>query len=184
MIDPSSAHLVVQHCSFETARLAVGPWHTVASDAGVDLGQTVSQLLTPATTLGLPQEWRGVYSVARARTWIDERDAESITLLVVERHRHQPVGLVILFVSPVDETLVDLRIGYLVAESAWGQGYATELVAGLVAWARSQPAVATLIAGVDASNEASIRVLAKCGFAPVSDSDEPEAFFELATHSG
>ena len=72
-----------------------------------------------------------------------------------------------------------MRLGYVVAESVWGRGFATELVAGLVEWSRSEPSIRTISAGVAPTNEASIRVLDKNGFllSAVSDS---EHFYQVS----
>ena len=163
---------------FETERLVVEPWHRGAERAGVDLAEIVSELLTPVTTVSLPEPWRGRYPLDRARGWVVERDAESPTLLVTDRSPRRPAGLVILFAGDrtgpdpgpdrtpagADRSGLDIRIGYVLAEAVWGQGMASELVAGLAAWARSTTAVASLTAGVEAANAASIRVLVKNGF--------------------
>lgn len=85
------------------------------------------------------------------------------------------VGLLILFEGqPDDGPGVDLRVGYLLGASVWGEGMATELVAGLVTWARAQPSIATLTAGVEATNPASARVLSKNDFARVGSAPEGE----------
>ena len=165
---------------FETERLLVVGWRTAASEHGLDLAALVSELLTTSTTRSLPAEWRGEYSIARARRWIAERDRESPTLLAVDRRTGAPVGLVIVFESPSDDgSGSDLRVGYLLSESVWGQGLATELVAGLVAWAREQPSISTLTAGVEATNTASARVLLTSGFTEAGSADEGQLVFRL-----
>ncbi|MBQ9414896.1 MAG: GNAT family N-acetyltransferase [Clostridia bacterium] len=56
------------------------------------------------------------------------------------------------------------EIGYGILEDYQGHGYATEAVAGAVAWAFSHQEVTRLEAETDPLNAASQRVLAKCGF--------------------
>lgn len=157
--------------SFETDRLRVGPWHGVADRLDVDLASVVAEMVTVRTTVALPESWRGDLSVERARGWINDRDADASTLLVAEFPPEQPVGILVLGEVPLPGPGVDLRIGYLFAESASGRGLATELVAGLIDWARTQPRVRTLTGGVDPANRASVRVLEKCGFRVI---DEPD----------
>lgn len=128
-------------------------------------------MLTETTTLALPETWHGDFSVDRANSWIGERDSESPTLLVVDRQSGRPVGLVILFEVPIDGSAIDVRIGYLFTEAVWGQGLATELVAGLADWARAQASIHTLTGGVAATNRASARALTKNGFERIADSD-------------
>ncbi|MFT7601698.1 MAG: ribosomal-protein-alanine N-acetyltransferase [Acidimicrobiales bacterium] len=71
------------------------------------------------------------------------------------------------------------RIGYLFGEPFWGQGYATELVQGLVVWSRSQPQLLSLAGGVEHDNVASAQVLLKNGFAVAGPSANGEQLYEL-----
>ncbi len=57
------------------------------------------------------------------------------------------------------------EIGYGLNASAWGQGYATEMVRAMTAWGRAHSGVRRVIAKTAPDNAASIRVLEKCGFA-------------------
>jgi len=179
-VDQSSA----TECRFETERLQITPWHE--HGGADDLAMTVTSLLTEAATRALPDDWRGAYSIDRTRQWIAERDADSTTLLASERDTDQPVGLVMLFESSleVDRELddVELRIGYLVAESLWGNGFASEIVSGLVSWAHTMDVPITLLAGVETGNAASIRVLTKNKF-ELTSSDDLTSLFSLHTSS-
>lgn len=165
---------------FETGRLRCGPWIEEARRIGADLVSIVAELLTPRTTVGLPPAWHGEFSAERAKAWIEERATDSTTLLVTEKSSHQPIGLVILAALLPDDVDVDLRVGYVITDTWWGRGIATELVAGLVDWGRRQPAIASMTAGVDPGNAASVRVLERSGFrhvAPDGDGDgEPMVF--------
>ncbi len=59
--------------------------------------------------------------------WIADRDHEGTTLLVVEKSSRTPVGVIILFESTREGTCtVDLRLGYLLSEDSWGQGFACD----------------------------------------------------------
>lgn len=58
------------------------------------------------------------------------------------------------------------EIGYGIAERYQNQGFATEAVQAVVAWAFGDPDVTAIEAETDAGNIASQRVLEKCGFAP------------------
>lgn len=60
-----------------------------------------------------------------------------------------------------------VEIGYGIAESARGDGYATEAVLGLLEWLRDRD-VREVIAECDASNVASMAVLRRCGFVEAS----------------
>ncbi len=64
--------------------------------------------------------------------------------------------------------MVDVRIGYVIAEASWGRGFATELLSGLIDWMRTEPSVRTLTGGVDLTNHASVRVMENSGFRQIS----------------
>ncbi|MCK4355731.1 GNAT family N-acetyltransferase [Candidatus Bipolaricaulota bacterium] len=57
-----------------------------------------------------------------------------------------------------------IEIGYSILPQYQGRSYATEAVAGLLAWAFSYSEVTRAIAETSSGNRASIRVLAKLGF--------------------
>ena len=162
---------------FETERLLAGEWHTIERDfdSNTELPLVVQSILTPSVTASLPVAWQGAYSSHRSREWIDERDQEGTTLLVIDRSSSAPIGLLILFA----EEPGNFRIGYIFAESAWGKGFATELILGFVNWCRDS-GIQTIIAGVSAENSASQRVLAKCGFSESPQRmDTAELLYEL-----
>lgn len=165
MVGPRSApERRTSACCFETARLHAGPWHD--GPAAATLPAVVLHLLTPAVTRTLPPAWQCVDDHQQAEQWIAERDGES-TVLLVTTADDEPVGLVILGEEPATGDragTIDVRLGYLLAPAAWGQGLASELVAGLVAWCRAQPGIASLTGGVARDNPASARVLTKHGF--------------------
>ena len=71
--------------------------------------------------------------------------------------------------APDDPDAVEIRLGYLLAESVWGQGHASELIAGFVAWCRGQPRLRSIVGGVAPDNIASARVLTKNGFVLTDD---------------
>ena len=75
---------------------------------------------------------------------------------------------------------VNLGGGYLFDEAVWGNGLASEVVGGLVGWARSQPRIQTLTGGVTRSNPASARVLAKNGFELIGGLDDAELIYQLS----
>ncbi len=157
-------------------------WHSVPLGDGVELADVVMGMLTEATTAPLPEEWRGNYSRERAGAWIAERDAEAATLLASERRSGEPLGLVILFeLAHAEEPVaIDVRLGYLLVESARGRGYASELVEGVVRWCRNQPAIRSIAGGVAPDNAASARALAKNGFVAVGDPDGEEQIYTLS----
>jgi len=171
---------ICHHCEFQTQRLLVREWHSISAEgfSSCDLAGIVADMLTEPVTRSLPISWQGEYSIERARHWIEERDEEGTTLLVLDRNSEQAVGLVILFEveSAEPERGIEVRIGYLLAESAWGKGLGSELLQGLVEWSRAQPVISSLAGGVDSENTASRRVLEKSGFRIVRQGENGESY--------
>ncbi|MFG3338186.1 GNAT family N-acetyltransferase [Glycomyces sp. NPDC048151] len=83
--------------------------------------------------------------------------------LIVERASGLVVGSLGLFWPPADGAV---ELGYGVAPSRRGRGYAPEAVLALTAHAFTSPAVEAVFAHVEPSNPASVRVLEKAGFVP------------------
>lgn len=173
-------------CAFETDRLLVREWHSASPEEWPEqnLAALVTRVMTEPVTRSLPSSWQGEYTAERAAGWIAERDSEGATLLVLERSTRQAVGLLMLFESVAEDEPdgVDVRVGYLLAESAWGEGIASELIEGLVEWSRAQAPIRSLAGGVARDNVASARVLEKSGFRQVEvERGDPgsERLFEL-----
>ncbi len=172
--------VLTRSCEFETQRLEVRDWHSESWSAELksNLPATVAGMLTASVTRSLPDAWHGDFTPKRGRDWIEERDGEGATLLVAESDAKEPVGLVMLFELDTDDG-VEVRLGYLLAEAAWGKGFATELVAGLIAWCRRQAGVTSIAGGVARDNPASKRVLEKNGFVVSTAFGESDANEEV-----
>ena len=165
-LSPECAPMTCEACSFETERLSVSEWQAQPTDQREqDLVQVVVSVLTERVTRTLPTPWQGDYDAHRAGEWIADRNREGPTLLAVERSTGQAVGFVILFESITGcGNGVDVRLGYVLAESAWGKGLASELIEGFVRWCRTRAEIRSLVGGVGKENAASVRVLEKNGF--------------------
>ena len=144
--------MVFTNYRFSTQRLLVREWHSFAVQEWNprDLAIVVKDMLTERVTESLPPAWQGSYSLDRARDWVKERDCEGVTLLVVEKASRKPIGLIILFDTANGGEGAELRLGYLLAESAWGKGFASELIMGFVEWCRHAE-VASITGGVGRS---------------------------------
>jgi len=177
--------LTTDNYNFETIRLELKEWHSLPEESGIsnNLAVIVKGILTPRVTESLPPTWQGDYTINRARDWINERNSEGVTLLILEKESQSPLGLVILFDMAIGQDLAELRLGYLLAEPAWGKGYGSELIQGLVDHCRNQK-VASIVGGVAKDNMASIRILEKNGFVkdPETVGDE-EFIFRLKLRS-
>jgi len=89
--------------------------------------------------------------------------SDSYIFAIVETVTGEHVGNIKL--GPVNEHHRRAAIGIIIGESsAWGQGYATEAVAGVSEWAFSALGLGKLIAGMYAANVGSARAFEKAGF--------------------
>ena len=55
------------------------------------------------------------------------------------------------------------QIGYVLARAYWGNGYMTEALRALMAWALEQPEITLIWSVCDIENRASARVMEKAG---------------------
>jgi ribosomal-protein-alanine N-acetyltransferase len=82
---------------------------------------------------------------------------------IVERRNQAIIGYCGLFLFPDLDGQAETEIGYRLARSAWGQGYATESVKAVRDHAFQMLGIKRLIAIIDPANTASIRVATKIG---------------------
>lgn len=156
---------------FETTRLKVEGWGSrVERDA---LVSELENILTPAVLEHLPEPLQLVDSRRNLQQWIEARAAES-KVLTVRMRNGKLIGLLILAFSPKTEHPTTVHLGYLLSEVAWGKGYGTELVSGLVSWFGSANKAVQLLGGVGKQNKGSARVLINNGFEVLEDHVDPE----------
>ena len=96
---------------------------------------------------------------------------------VVEKQSRDVIGYCGLFYFPDVNGRPEVEIGYRLARFAWGQGYATEAAGAVRDFAFATLAMKRLIAMIDPSNLASIRVAEKIGM-----HYETDVMFEGYTH--
>ena len=96
---------------------------------------------------------------------------------VVERQRQAVIGYCGLFFFPDINGQPEVEIGYRLERSAWGRGYATEAARAVRDFAFGDLGMQRLIAIIDPSNIASIRVAEKIGM-----HHEAEVMLEGYTH--
>ena len=130
---------------------------------------------------------RAAVTVSNAVRMWDER---GFGPFLVERRDGDPrfVGACLLFPiahSGIDTTDLDARgpeieIGYWLARDAWGQGFATEAAAAVLAWATSRegPGLERVLGVTLPANEPSKRVLEKIGMELVGETD---SFYDTVT---
>ena len=157
---------------FSTARLTVAPVPEGAPEA--DFIAETTAVLSSRVTAFLPPALQFGDDPDASRHWLISARREGV-LLSVRTHDDKLVGFCLLGVS--ESTA---HLGYLFAEAAWGQGFATELVQGLVRHLRATGSIAALKAGVPSGNTASARVLVKAGFEQAPDpAPDGSAFYQI-----
>lgn len=96
--------------------------------------------------------------------WITARAAESEVMMARDQATDSLLGLLILAEFTEFEVLTTVHLGYLSSENAWGNGYATELISGLIKWYKDESQSVQLLGCVETNNVASAKVLQKNGF--------------------
>ena len=143
---------------FETERLSVAHWADIIAVpvARRRLATQLPDLLAPDVIAHLPPFFD--LTDQNVDQWIDARDAESDIYLIRETGTDAIIGL--MFLTPPFNN--DIHLGYLLGQAAWGKGYASELLSGLVLHI---PKIGfRLLGGVGRENPASVHVLQKTGF--------------------
>lgn len=108
--------------------------------------------------------WSPVADLAEARQGMEHRLArmdsgEEYSWVICLRETSELIGMIA--VRPKD---MFLELGYVLGTAFWGQGYATEAVGLIKAWAQTEQSIFRLWAACAVDNRASIHVLEKCGF--------------------
>jgi RimJ/RimL family protein N-acetyltransferase len=159
---------------FETERVLVAHWaETIAvPEARRRLATQLPDLLTPDVIAHLPPFFD--LTDQNMDQWIDARDAESDIYLIREKGTDALIGL--MFLTPSFNN--DIHLEYLLGQSAWGKGYASELLAGLVLHVPKTGF--RLLGAVGRENPASAHVLRKTGFHIVPElSDRETEMFDI-----
>lgn len=162
----------IRNYRFSTERLIVDDWHSFSLDEWPQQypAKAVREILTERVTQFLPSLWQGPYSLDRAQQWVNERDNEGVTLLAIEKADRHAVGMVVLFEF---ESSGNLRLGYMLKESAWRKGIAGEIIGGFVKWCRHND-ICSITGGVQHGNIASRGVLEKYAFQSIPRTDKAD----------
>jgi len=151
---------------FETERLnvfALSQCEKAGSDQ-IDILNSVPSILTENVVKDLPEYFHGIRNAAGAKEWLTRMMTESALHCVVDRSSQTLIGFLFLY----DAGEGEYHLGYLLSEPTWGKGLATELIKGLLEAGRAQSDLKKILGGVAELNKASIKVLEKTGFNPVS----------------
>ena len=134
-----------------------------------------AKLLSPKVVESLPSNFKNINSLSDAEGWYNNMLSESRLFRVNLADTDTIIGFVFVFV----EDDIDAHIGYLLGESYWGQGYATELLEGLITFMTLENQIRRLIAGVARNNIVSSKLLHKLGFKISTSEHDETVFYEL-----
>ena len=105
---------------------------------------------------------------------------------VIEQHKQELIGYCGLFFFPDVAGQPEIELGYRFVHASWGQGYATEAARAVRDFAFASLGLKRLIAMIDPSNTASIRVAEKLGMCYEKEVlfdgyDHPDHVYALAS---
>ena len=158
--------------TYQTSRLSV-----VEVFSGTQETETlvsITELLTPKVVESLPPYFRNINSLSDAQDWYKKMVSESRLFMVKHTGTNTTIGFVFVFVG----NDADAHIGYLLGESYWGKGYATELLKGLIDFIKHENKIKRLIAGVATNNIVSSKLLHKLGFVKSASENNETDFYE------
>ena len=152
--------------AFQTERLNVQNWTSQLADPAqrAALVKALTAILTPNVLRHLPEPLHLPKGGMAVNDWITDRAAESDVMTLVDKTDGAVLGLLILAVFPEAAGGSTMHLGYLLGEQAWGKGYASELIKGLILCLQNQKEPIELLGGVERENPASAKVLVKNGF--------------------
>lgn len=130
-------------------------------------------ILAPEVVAQLPSTFAHVNTPEKAQHWLDHQLAESQVLAV--QLQHITIGLLILYEGEMGR----IHLGYLLAQAHWGQGFAKEMIQGLVQTGRQRHDWRDFFAGVSKSNVASIALLRSLGFCLMPNASDEVQLYRL-----
>ena len=160
--------------SFNTARLNVIEVNSnAAKSERTALVKALPSILTPAVVANLPSYFQGIESKLAAEEWLNKMLKEC-HLLMLQSSESEIIGFLFIYSDNPNA-----HIGYLLAEQYWGKGLAFELLHGFINLAYTHPQWHKLIAGVDKSNTASVKLLNKLSFIQQDEVVNNMLFYEF-----
>ena len=115
--------------------------------------------------------WDVHRDIEETKEWLafemDQRDKPDWYRFAIECSKsHQLIGSILLY---YEKDVCDWEIAYHFAQVYWGKGFATEAVIRIIAFAREELHLTSVVARHAKENQASRRVLEKTGFQAEAD---------------
>ena len=153
---------------FSTARVMINPWSVLeeAEFSKQKVLEEVSNILSPNVVKDLLDSWQNLYSIEEIAEWLEQQNQGCFFYGIQYRDSNELIGLLFLYAEneDMDKSTLDLRLGYLLKESEWGKGLASEIIKALVLWSKERNVIGSISGGVEKGNLGSIKVLEKNGF--------------------
>lgn len=153
---------------FKTQRTIIKPWRVLEESqlSKFKLLEEVKSILSPNVVKDLPDSWQHLYGLEEIEEWVKEQNKECYFYGIEYSESNELIGLLFLYSENEDERnpTLDLRLGYLLKESKWGKGLASEIIKALVFWSKEQKVIGSISGGVEIGNMGSIKVFEKNGF--------------------
>jgi RimJ/RimL family protein N-acetyltransferase len=162
---------------FKTKRLNIKQANAeVESFEKGDFAVQILSILSVNVTQELPPYFQNLQTKSDAHNWFQKMVSESELLLVHSATSNELIGFVFLY----SDDNASAHIGYLLKENAWGQGFASELLSGLIEHIKDNQLWTKLIAGVSPNNKASQHLLTKVGFEQDTASNDGIIFYHFS----
>jgi len=145
---------------FKTDRLFVES----ISDITPTLAEQVIKILSEKVTEHLPPDWAGITQQKPALEWISNRIGDGMLCSLKTNSNQQVIGFLLLYGFNPEAQSNEVRIGYVIADSHWGKGLASEIIHSLIQVFQEKGNVSSLVGGVVPENPGSIKVLTNNGF--------------------
>ncbi|MHA5048666.1 GNAT family N-acetyltransferase [Streptomyces sp. SD15] len=169
-------------------RAPLTEWHW-NNNLVIEAERLTLQGVTPAAAADLRAGGTGGFAWIEGGPFEGTRDAADMVVTAYEDGVHRPEWGMYVLVRTEDGRAVGAmgfhgvpdeegraEVGYDLAENARGNGYATEALHALSAWALARDDVELLFAAIDRTNAPSQRVIARAGFTRVSEDVEQYAY--------
>lgn len=169
-------------------RAPLTEWHW-SNNLVIEAERLTLQGVTPAAAADLCAGGTGGFEWIEGGPFAGTRDAAGMIVKAYESGVHRPEWGVFVLVRTEDGRAVGamgfhgtpdeegrVEVGYDLAENARGNGYATEALRALSAWALARDDLSLLFAAIERTNTPSQRVVARAGFTRVSEDEEQYAY--------
>lgn len=159
---------------FATERLVVEPWNDEFSASDLE---ELANILDEDVTAFLPDSLHYCSGETDVSEWARTFSSGNNKVSSVRLQNSELVGLLLLM-NPLDSSEDVHHLGYIFGKRYWGQGYATELLNGLVRQLTEDGYKGEVRAGVAKGNPASTKVLQKVGFESHQPNDKSQPDIE------